>query len=265
MKLFNKLHLKSNRDKCAQNIVNSRFIKYLSQDVLTRLELIDLEFIDILIIGAHGPFMPELLKKKYPNSQITVTNSSKNILDRIDSTFQKINIDEDDISLDITQKRFDLIVFLVDLHWVNNIPKFLSDIRNILTQKGLFLGNFIGGPSLWNLRSKLISIEEILKDKHSSRVPPFIHFDDVHNLFSKANFKEIIIDYEKIELEYSNLLKLMYEIKSIGQSNIANNKTHYSISKKMLKILQCENDVFHDYVYLVSYIASPTQGLCLIK
>src|SRR5690606_39730010 len=55
--------------------------------------------------------------------------------------------------------RFDLVVNLLDLQWVNDLPGSLLQIRQCLKPDGLFLAALIGGDTLHELRSSLMLAE----------------------------------------------------------------------------------------------------------
>jgi SAM-dependent methyltransferase len=47
---------------------------------------------------------------------------------------------------------FDLVISNLALHWVNDLPGVLTQIRRVLKPDGLFLASMFGEETLWELR-----------------------------------------------------------------------------------------------------------------
>ena len=224
--------------------------------------MIDKDLAAILEISAKCGYLTKLLKTTYRNANITATDMSPLLFDSF-SHDRKLLVDDED--LEFLPHSFDLIVYSLGLHWINDVQYFLSNIRTFLKPDGIFIGNFVGGGSLKNLRKSLIDAEIVSNFKHSSHISPFIHFDHCPMLLSQAGFNEIIVDYENIELKFDNPLALMREIKNIGESNSLNASHNYAISKKMFYLLQNYKGSFEDNINLISFIASPNKNSIRLK
>ncbi|MFP3011696.1 MAG: methyltransferase domain-containing protein [Rickettsia sp.] len=237
-------------------------MKHAANDIISRLGMIDKDFSDILEISAKCGYLTKLLKTTYRNADITATDMSPLLLDTFKHT-HKLLIDDED--LEFSPNSFDLIIYSLGLHWINEVQSFLSNIRTFLKPDGIFIGNFVGGNSLKNLRKSLIDAETASGFKHSPHISPFIHFDHVLMLLSQAGFAEVIVDYENIELKFDNPLALMREVKNIGESNSLNASHNYAISKKMFSLLQNYTNGFEDNINLISFIASPNKNSIRLK
>ncbi|HJD60281.1 MAG TPA: methyltransferase domain-containing protein [Rickettsia endosymbiont of Omalisus fontisbellaquei] len=229
---------------------------------MDRLRMVDKNFDSILEISAKCGYLTNLLKTTYRNADITATDMSPLLLDSFEHN-HKLLIDDED--LEFPPNSFDLIVYSLGLHWINDVQRFLSNIRTFLKPDGIFIGNFVGGNSLKNLRKSLIDTEIASNFKHSPHISPFIHFDHVPILLSQAGFAEVIVDYENISLKFDNPLALMREIKNIGESNSLNASHNYAISKKMLSLLQNYTNSFEDNITLISFIATPVKNSIRLK
>ncbi|WP_269208633.1 MULTISPECIES: methyltransferase domain-containing protein [spotted fever group] len=237
-------------------------MKHAANDIISRLGMIDKDFSDILEISAKCGYLTSLLKNAYRSADITVTDMSPLLLDSFEHN-HKLLIDDEDLAL--PKDSFDLIIYSLGLHWINDVQRFLSNIRIFLKSDGIFIGNFVGGNSLKNLRKSLIDAEIASDFKHSPHIAPFIHFAHVPILFSQARFAEVIVDYENIELKFDNPLALMREIKNIGEANSLNASHNYAISKKMFSLLQNYKNGFEDNIHLISFIASPNKNSIRLK
>jgi len=224
--------------------------------------MIDKNFLGILEVSAKCGYFTKLLGSTYRDAKITATDMSPLLLDSFKHN-HKLLIDEE--QLEFPENSFDLIVYSLGLHSINDVQRFLLNIRKCLKPNGIFIGNFVGGDSLKNLRKSLIELEIASNFKHSPHISPFIHFDHVPMLLSQAGFNEVIVDYENIELKFDNPLMLMREIKNIGESNSLARRHNYAISKKMFYLLQNYKKGFEDSITLISFIASPVKNSIRLK
>lgn len=262
MSIFDRSKLKNNRGKALVGINNSLFIKQAANDIIDRLKMIDKNLVDILEISTKCGHLTKLLKAIYKDAKIIATDMSYPLLDSFEHN-NKLCIDEE--HLEFPENSFDLIVYSLGLHSINDVQRFLFNIRKCLKPNGIFIGNFVGGDSLKNLRKSLIGLEIESNSQHSPHISPFIHFDHVPILLSKAGFNEVIVDYENIELKFDNPLELMREIKNIGESNSLILRQNYAISKKMYSLLQNHKNGFEDHITLISFIASPNKNSIRLK
>jgi NADH dehydrogenase [ubiquinone] 1 alpha subcomplex assembly factor 5 len=114
---------------------------------------------------------------------------------------------------------FDLILSCFHAHWVNDLPQYLKNIRQLLKPKGLFLGAFLGGNTLQELRESLLQAELTLKGGASPRIAPMIRSQDAPLLLSQAGFSDPVIDTEVIQVFYSSLTSLMKDLRGMGEAN----------------------------------------------
>lgn len=239
------------------NIAECAFFKYAAFDIIERLNIIDKEFPDILDLECRTGILTKLLVQNYNYAIIVAASASNVMLQSFDHT-PKLLVDEE--NLPFKAASFDLITFSLGLHWINDVQNFLLQIKRILKPNGLFIGNFIGGNSLKELRMKFIETEIALSRPHFQHVSPFIHFDHVTPLLGQAGFTEIIVDYENIQLSYKSPLDFIRELKNIGESGALLKNSRNMISKQMLSILSNDTNSFTEQINIVSFIASPSKN-----
>lgn len=74
----------------------------------------------------------------------------------------------------------------MSLHWVNDLPGTLIQIKNVLKPDGLFLGVMLGGETLYELRTSLQLAETEREGGISPHVSPMTNVRDVGALLSRA-------------------------------------------------------------------------------
>ena len=244
--MFDLEKLEKNRNKSINVIQASSFYKFIHEDIIDRLEPLDKTFDEILIIK---PVIEEIITEH-------LETISKN------SNIQYIS----NLEKELPKDKFDLIIFPLGFHWVNDVKNFLDQIKLILKDNGIFICSFPGGGSLRNLRRKLIELEISHKSTHAAHISPFIQFEHVTPLLQQSGFIENIIDMEALELEYNSPLDLMKAIKNHGEANILKSGARYSITKKMYFDLQkTAKDPFSDYINLITFIAAPKKNTIKLK
>lgn len=117
------------------------------------------------------------------------------------------------------EHHFDLVMSAGNLHWVNDLPGLLVQIRRVLKPDGLFLGMMPGGETLKELRASFEAAEMQLKGGISPRVSPFIDVRDAGSLLQRAGFSLPVVDREIIDIAYIHPLKLLHELRNMGQGN----------------------------------------------
>lgn len=114
---------------------------------------------------------------------------------------------------------FDLIASALSLHWTNDLPGALIQIRRALVPDGLFLGAVFGGDTLTELRQSLADAEIELEGGLSPRVSPFVELRATGSLLQRAGFALPVVDSDRITVRYANALKLMSELRGMGETN----------------------------------------------
>lgn len=114
---------------------------------------------------------------------------------------------------------FDLIISYMDLHQANDVPGILKQVNYCLQPDGLFLGVFLGGNSLWQLRAAAQHAELLTRRGCSPRVAPMISLHDAAALLQRAGFAIPVLDHEPFELKGNNPFSLLQQLKELQLSN----------------------------------------------
>lgn len=124
-----------------------------------------------------------------------------------------------DDPLGLAASSHDLIVSNLHMHWVNDLPGMLVQLNQALKPDGLFLAALFGGETLTELRHSLLAAEsEIIGGAHQ-RVIPFADVRDMGSLLQRAGFALPVADLDTITVTYEHPLKLMQELRGMGEAN----------------------------------------------
>jgi len=114
---------------------------------------------------------------------------------------------------------FDLVVASLSLHWVNDLPGALIQLRHALRPDGLFLASIPILGTLDGLRSALTEAETNISGGASPRVSPFADLRDCAGLLQRAGFALPVADAEDIEFLYANPLAALHDLRAAGETN----------------------------------------------
>ena len=113
----------------------------------------------------------------------------------------------------------DLVVSNLSLHWVNDLPGALTQVRKALRPDGLFLACLLGGATLTELRDAMMNAELAVEGGVSPRVSPFADVRAAGDLLSRAGFALPVADLDTIRVSYPDPLSLMRDLRNMGESN----------------------------------------------
>lgn len=129
-----------------------------------------------------------------------------------------ISLVADADALPFAEGVFDLVVSVLSLHWVNDLPGALAQIRRILKPDGLFLAALAGGGTLAELREALMEAEIEISGGASPRVAPLVDLRDAGALLQRAGFALPVVDGDTVSVRYENMFRLMADLRGMGES-----------------------------------------------
>lgn len=125
----------------------------------------------------------------------------------------------DEEALPFADAAFDLVVACGSLHWVNDLPGALVQIRRMLAPDGLFLAALPCLPTLGALRAALAEAEDALRGGAAPRVSPFPEVRDGAALLQRAGFALPVADRERLDLVYRDPLALLRDLRAAGEQS----------------------------------------------
>lgn len=127
----------------------------------------------------------------------------------------------DEEALPFAPESFGLVVSNLSLHWVNDLPGALVQVRRALRPDGFFLATLLGGETLAELRQVLTEAEMAVSGGASPRVSPFVDLPTAAALMQRVGFSLPVVDSEIITVTYTDLFRLMADLRGMGESNVA--------------------------------------------
>ena len=211
--VFNRALVRRNRDRAATNFAKHRALfEETAYQTMERLSDVKREFESILALGDHDGFLAAVLNAKY-GSFVASTDLSQRML------CGENTVVADEEYLPFKANSFDLITSNLSLHWVNDFPGVLAQIKSALRPGGLFLATSLGGQTLHELRTCLMEAELAVTNGVSMRVSPRIDLPTASALLQRAGFELPVTDSELITLTYPDAFALMHDLRGMGEGN----------------------------------------------
>lgn len=125
----------------------------------------------------------------------------------------------DEEFLPLAAASVDLAVSCLSLHWTNDLPGALIQIRRALRPDGLFMAALLGGDTLIELRQALMEAEAETTGGARPRTSPVIDVAEAGGLLQRAGFALPVIDTDTITVTFPDLFALMRDLRGMGETN----------------------------------------------
>ena len=125
----------------------------------------------------------------------------------------------DEEALPFRDSSLDLVVSGLALHFANDLPGVLAQIRRALKPDGLFLAALLGGETLTELRQAFAEAESEIEGGASPRVAPFADLRQIGALLQRVGFALPVTDVERVTVRYSSVFDLMHDLRRMGAAN----------------------------------------------
>lgn len=197
-------------------------LAHVVRDIAERLAVIRRDFAHVLDVGTPLPLLAESLAARPGDTRVVRVAP----LPATVGGGSVVGLVGDEEALPIEEENFDLVVSALALHQVNDLPGVLVQIRRALKPDGLFLGCFLGGQTLAELRIALAVAETETAGGISPRVAPFADVRDTGALLQRAGFALPVVDSDPLGVRYESMVGLMADLRGMGLTNALEARSH---------------------------------------
>ena len=145
-----------------------------------------------------------------------------------------VRVVADEERLPFAPASVDLVVSLLALHWTNDLPGVLAQVRRALTPGGLFMGAIFGGATLTELRQSLLAAEAEVSGGAGPRVSPFADGMDMGALLQRAGFAEPVADVDRLIVRYAHPVELLRDLRAMGETNVLADRPRRPLTRAVL-------------------------------
>ena len=212
MLVFDRDAVRKHRDRAAATIASvTDLLRDGAERLLDRLADMTGGFDHALDVGGRGVVAPLLRARG-----IEVISSD---LSMPMARLNGLCVAADEEFLPFAPGSFDLVVASLSLHWINDLPGALIQLRRVLRPDGLLLASMPALGSLGELRTALTEAELSLSGGASPRVSPFPDLRDCAALLQRAGFAAPVADVEEIVIRYAGGLQLLRDLRAAGETS----------------------------------------------
>lgn len=212
MLVFDRATVRRHRDRAAAQVGQvADILRDAAERLVDRLDDTNRRFATALDIGGRGVVAP-LLRAR--GMQVVSCDLSPAMAALSDGPA----VAADEEFLPFAPASFDLVVASLSLHWVNDLPGALIQIRQALRPGGLFLASLPALGTLAELRQALTEAEAELSGGASPRVSPFPELRDCAHLLQRAGFALPVADQDELRLLYADPFALLRDLRAAGET-----------------------------------------------
>jgi NADH dehydrogenase [ubiquinone] 1 alpha subcomplex assembly factor 5 len=239
--IFDRKTVCRHRDRAASSIGGHPLLAEIGERLCDRLADFTRPFPLALDLGAHDGVMGDTLAGRGGIQVMVQADLSQAMLEETNG--YRVVTDEE--FLPFADNTFDVVLSAWSLHWVNDLPGTLIQIRRMLKNDGLFLAVMPGGQTLKELRAAFEQAEMTITGGISPRVSPFIDVRGAGALLQRAGFAMPVADSEILIAEYDSPLELLTDLRDMGETNalIARQK-HFTRRSVLLSAMDLYTDLF---------------------
>jgi NADH dehydrogenase [ubiquinone] 1 alpha subcomplex assembly factor 5 len=213
MLVFDRDAVRLHRDRAARTVGSvADLLRDGAERLLERLDDMTGGFGLALDVGGRGVVAPLLRARgiKVVSCDLSVPMARLN---------GGVAVAADEEFLPFAPASFDVVVASLSLHWINDLPGALIQLRRTLRPDGLFLASMPALGSLAELRAALTEAELALCGGVSPRVSPFPDLRDCAALLQRAGFAAPVVDLEEIVVRYADPLRMLRDLRAAGETN----------------------------------------------
>ena len=213
MTIFDRRAVRLHRERAAATVGSvAGILDEVAERLLDRLDDISRSFTQALDVGGRGLVAPRLRARG-------IATVSCDLSARMVAQAGAAGVVADEEFLPFAVGSFDLVVANLSLHWVNDLPGALIQLRRALRPDGLLLASLPALGTLGELREALTAAEAALTGGAAPRVSPFAELRDCAALLQRAGFALPVADGDEILLRYADPLQLLRDLRAAGEGN----------------------------------------------
>ncbi len=235
--LFDRDLLRQNKARAKKHFHQHNFLHHeIANRIVENVSFLNRQFSSILEIGASDSYLSELFLQGPAQAGEVVALGE--FTPRLHQGVFYEFFDDAEI-LPAQPQNYDLIVSNLNFHFINQVPQFLLQVKELLKPSGIFIASFFGEENLSELAHVLHVTENEIYGGVSPRMSPTIDVKTAAHLLQKAGFRDPTSEFSKIEVDYSDPMTLFKDLKNMGQSNVLTKRSRRFMTKNFLnKIAQ---------------------------
>ena len=217
-KLFDSAAQRRNRGRAAADFGGYDFLKREATGRLAdRLELMRRDFPLCLDFGCHDGVLTGEFAGSGKVGKVIQADPAPEFAACAAAAGPSVAVEYD--RLPFAEASFDAVFSCLLLHWVDDLPGVMAQIRRLLKPDGLCLVSFLGGATLSELRASLLEAEQQLVGGANPRAAPMADVRDAGGLLGRAGLALPVADSDRLTITYPDMFRLMADLRGMGEQN----------------------------------------------
>ncbi len=221
------------------DIANDFLRQRIAEDIASRISLIKREFELCAVFGDKFAQLAEAVES-LPNLDTLVSINSIAGNKTVSAHHMLVGGEE---RLPLANESINLAISPLTLQFANDLPGALIQLQRCLKPDGLFIGAFLGGDTLVELRDALLSAEVDIRGGATPRIHSRVDIRDLGTLLQRAGFALPVVDSDRMTVTYRSTLHLMHDLRALGLTNILAQGANSSLNRRILGRLE---EIYHD-------------------
>ena len=227
---------KSSKNWCDHNFLFDKISKLLEE----KLKELGSNYDKILLLSADAGESLEYTSK-LTFTKLIFLSPYRNLLNKKKTQSNKIlKVESYFENLPLKNEKFDLIISNLCINNIADRKRHLSELFQLLKAGGLFVCNFFGEKTMYELRNSLISTDEKLFHGAFMRLPVNLKMVEISDLLGQVGFKELVSETISYKIYYKNIRKIFEDLKGIGENKILCNRKKSLMTNNYLNTLNKE-------------------------
>ena len=214
--VFDRSAVRQHRERAARLGTAEFLFEEAAERLHDRLDDIKRGFARVLVLGTRHGAIARALRSAAGVELVVEVDDALGFLRRSEPGPRVLAEAE---ALPFAAAAFDLVLSPLALHWTNDLPGALLQLRHCLKPDGLLLASVLGGETLDVLRRAFLEAELAEERGVSPRVSPMADGRDLAGLLQRAGFALPVVDSDRVEATYESALALMAELRAMGETN----------------------------------------------
>ena len=227
---------KSSKNWCEHNFLFNKISELLGE----KLKELGSNYDKILLLSSDaGESLENIIRISF--SKLIFLSPYRNLLNKKKNQSTKIlKVESYFENLPLKNEKFDLIISNLCINSVLDKKRHLNKIFQLLKVDGLFICNFFGERTMYELRDSLLSTDEKLFNGAFMRLPINLKMVDISDLLGQVGFKELVSETISYKIYYKNIRKIFEDLKGIGENKILSNRKKSLMTNNYLNTLNNE-------------------------
>ena len=229
-RIFDRALLRARRRRAARMNPADFLLAAVARELAERLAAVTRRFELALDLGCHTGLLADALLATGRVGAVLRTDSSPALL----ASQPGLRVAADEELLPFRDGAFDLIASVLSLHFVNDLPGALVQIRRALRPDGLFLAAMLGHGTLQELKEAFAGAEAEITGGASPRIAPFAELRDAGALLQRAGLALPVADQDLVTVRYDDAFALMADLRAMGATNVLVERTRRPLRRAVL-------------------------------